>query len=85
MVGEPWRIALAFVTACFGIFLMSSAVQGWFMGRMHWLPRIALLAGAILMIKGGLETDAIGIAIAIAVGLLQYRIGRREPIPAAQQ
>jgi TRAP transporter 4TM/12TM fusion protein len=85
MVGTTMQILLAFVTASFGIFLMSSAVQGWFLGRMHWLPRIVLLAGAVLMIKGGLETDAIGVAIAVAVGLLQYRTGRREPIPAAAQ
>jgi TRAP transporter 4TM/12TM fusion protein len=85
MVGTTMQIALAFLTASFGIFLMSSAVQGWFMGRMHWAPRIVLLVGAVLMIKGGLETDAIGIAIAVAIGLLQYRVGRREPLPAPKQ
>ncbi len=82
MVGDPVRIVLTFITACIGIFFLASAVQGWFMGRMGWLMRAALLAGAILMIKGGIETDLAGIAIGAAVGVLQYRIGQRQPVPA---
>jgi len=82
MEGETYRIVLAFISASIGIYLLSAAVQGWFMGRMNMLLRAALLVGAILMIKGGYETDAAGIAIAVAVGLVQYRIGRREVVPA---
>ncbi|NBC34069.1 MAG: TRAP transporter fused permease subunit [Alphaproteobacteria bacterium] len=82
MVGTPLQIGIACVTASIGIFFLASAVQGWMMGRMNLVARAALLLAAVMMIKGGLETDAIGIPIGLAVALYQYKLGRREIVPA---
>ena len=82
MIGEWPQIAMTCVTALIGIFLMSSAVQGWLFGRMNGLLRAALLVGAVMLIMGGLETDVVGIAIGLGVGLFQYKLGRREVVPA---
>ncbi|MEM9321148.1 MAG: TRAP transporter permease, partial [Pseudomonadota bacterium] len=67
-----WEIAIAACTATFGVFLLSSGVQGWFVGaRAVWYLRVALIAAALCMISGGLATDAIGIAAAVALYVLQ--------------
>ena len=43
---------------------------------------LMLLVFALLMIAGGILTDAIGVALAAAVATYQIKFGRREPLPA---
>ncbi|MEL6317638.1 MAG: TRAP transporter large permease subunit, partial [Pseudomonadota bacterium] len=65
MDGEALEIARVFVTATFGVFLLASAVQGWFMSAPAvWFVRVALAVAALFMISGGLVTDIVGVAIA---------------------
>jgi TRAP-type uncharacterized transport system fused permease subunit len=72
MDGGTLEILRAGVTATFGVFLLSAAVQGWFMGaRSAWFMRAALTVAALFMIEGGLLTDLVGIGAAVAVWLLQ--------------
>ncbi len=73
LMDAPWlSIAQAAITAIAGVFLLSSGVQGWFMGqRAVWFIRVALLAAALFMIEGGLASDAIGIALAAAAFAIQ--------------
>jgi len=72
MQGEWIAVLRAGVTAVFGIFLLASGVQGWFMGaRAAWFLRIGLIAAALLMISGGWLTDLIGVAVAVAIFLIQ--------------
>ncbi|MDA3920428.1 MAG: hypothetical protein PF501_07090 [Salinisphaera sp.] len=49
-----------------------SSTQGYLQIRMLWFERLVMLAGALLMIKPGWETDLIGIAI-LATCLLFHR------------
>jgi len=66
-------------TATFGVFLLSAAVQGWFMGgRSAWFLRVALGIAALFMIEGGLVTDIVGLAIAAAVYFIQ-KVVRPDP------
>ncbi len=75
MQGAWWEIVIAGCTATFGVFLLSSGVQGWFVGaRAVWYMRLALIGAALCMISGGLVTDAIGIALAGALFLVQRMI-----------
>jgi TRAP transporter 4TM/12TM fusion protein len=72
MDGTWVEVIRAGVTATFGVFLLSGAVQGWFMGqRAAWFIRLGLLAAALLMIEGGLVTDLVGIGAAVAAWLVQ--------------
>lgn len=67
MDAEAPVILRATATALVGVFLLSSAVQGWFLGgRIAWFLRVGLLAAALLMIEGGLVTDIAGVALAAA-------------------
>ena len=81
LLGEgSWlEIARALTTATVGVYLLSSAVQGWFLGtRSAWFLRLALGAAALFMIEGGLVTDLSGLAIVAAVVLVQ-RMVRPDP------
>lgn len=72
MQGEWHVIARALLTATVGVFLLSSAVQAWFLGsRVPWFMRLGLLIAALMMIEGGLLTDIAGIGLAAALYLLQ--------------
>ncbi len=62
------------ITAAIGVYLLSCAVQGWFMGHAGALVRVALLVAGLTMIAGGWTTDAIGLAIVAAIILVQKRL-----------
>ena len=60
------------MTAVAGVFLLSSGVQGWFMGgRSAWFVRAGLILAALFMIDGGGLTDLIGLGIAAALVFVQ--------------
>ena len=71
MDGTWFEVARAGLTATFGVFLLSSGVQGWWVGaRAGWPIRIGLILVALFMIEGGLVSDLIGIGGAAALFLL---------------
>ncbi|GAA0780337.1 TRAP transporter fused permease subunit [Roseibium denhamense] len=72
MDGHVLDIMRAGGTAIVGVFLLSSGVQGWFLGKVaaSYL-RLGLAASALLMIEGGLWTDLAGLTIAALVFVLQ--------------
>ena len=82
MVGEWYDIVRVFITGSVGVYFMSSAVQGWFLGRITPVLRVALLAAAMMMIAGGILTDAAGIGLAALVAGYQFKFGKRETVPA---
>jgi TRAP transporter 4TM/12TM fusion protein len=64
MEGSTLEVLRAGATAVIGVFLLSSAVQGWFLGgRVVWFLRLLLIVAALTMIEGGLVTDLIGVAL----------------------
>ena len=70
------EIARALVTATFGVYLLSGAVQGWFAKQAApALIRLILLAAALLMIEGGLVTDLAGVAAVVVAYLAQKKLG----------
>ncbi|MEX3015079.1 TRAP transporter permease [Gymnodinialimonas hymeniacidonis] len=79
-----YNLVRAGVTAIFGIFLLSSGIQGWFMGsRPAWFLRAALIIAALLMIEGGIITDLIGVGTAVAIFVVQriFNPAPNAPIP----
>lgn len=72
MDGTYLQIGQALVTAVVGVFLLSSGVQGWFLGRAAvWFLRALLIVAALFMISGGLITDLIGIGVAVGTLFIQ--------------
>ncbi|MEM6490523.1 MAG: TRAP transporter fused permease subunit, partial [Pseudomonadota bacterium] len=67
MEGGFFEVGRAMLTACFGVFLLAGAVQGWYLGgRAHWIIRLALIVAALAMIEGGIVTDLVGVGVAVA-------------------
>ncbi|PRY92035.1 TRAP transporter 4TM/12TM fusion protein [Hasllibacter halocynthiae] len=84
MDGTWLEVLRAGATAVFGVFLLSSGVQGWWSGdRANPVIRAALVVVALFMIEGGVVTDLIGVGGAAALFFLA-RAGRprREEEPA---
>ena len=72
MDGTTLEIIRAGVTAVIGVFLLSSGVQGWFLGTtVAWFMRIGLFAAALFMIEGGLLSDLVGVGLAAAIWAVQ--------------
>ncbi|MEM8591647.1 MAG: TRAP transporter fused permease subunit, partial [Pseudomonadota bacterium] len=72
MDGTGFEVARAGLTALFGVFLLSSGVQGWFVGaRAAWFLRAALILAALFMIEGGWLSDLIGVGLAAATVFVQ--------------
>jgi TRAP transporter 4TM/12TM fusion protein len=67
------------ITAAFGIIALASSVQGYFITQSRWYERICMAAVALLLIKPGLSTDAVGAALLAAVMLLQCLRAKRSP------
>jgi TRAP transporter 4TM/12TM fusion protein len=71
MDGTWVEVIRAGITAVFGVFLLSSGVQGWWVGNRAALPiRIGLMIVALCMIAGGWLTDLFGIGGALALYLM---------------
>ncbi|NOD93655.1 TRAP transporter fused permease subunit [Ruegeria sp. HKCCD4884] len=72
MDGTTLEILRAGVTAVIGVFLLSSGVQGWFVGaRSAWFIRGLLIVAALFLISGGLLTDLIGVGLAVVTWFVQ--------------
>jgi TRAP-type uncharacterized transport system fused permease subunit len=73
LLDGTWFVILrAGLTATVGVFLLSSSVQGWFIGMaVPWFIRLGLLVSALLMIEGGLVTDLAGVGLAAALWFVQ--------------
>ncbi len=65
--GTGFEIANVAVTAVAGVYFLSCAVQGWFLGHAGTAVRIGLTLAGLAMIAGGWLTDGAGLAI---VGIL---------------
>ena len=67
MEGTFLEIVHIAITATLGVMMLSAAVQGYLMGPIGGLGRLALLVGALFLIAGGWLTDLVGVALGVAV------------------
>ncbi|MDP2118720.1 MAG: TRAP transporter permease [Hoeflea sp.] len=74
MQGEWPDIIHVVLGALLGVYLLSSAVQGWFFGNLNMLLRGVLILAAISMIDSGYLSDAIGLGTAVIVWAIQKRL-----------
>ncbi|QBF33305.1 TRAP transporter fused permease subunit [Thalassococcus sp. S3] len=82
MDGTWFEVTRAALTAVFGVFLLSSGVQGWWDGgRANPAIRVGLILVALLMIEGGWQSDLIGLGGAAALFVLA-RTMRPRPAPS---
>ncbi len=69
---NAWEVVLICITSFVGMFGVSAALQGYFLGGMSWYERIISAAGGLLLIYPGLTTDIIGLALVGVVLVIQF-------------
>ncbi len=65
------------VTIAVGVMCLASSLYGYLLAPLALWQRLALAAGAILLIKPGIVTDTIGLAVLLLVGAMQWAAARR--------
>ena len=82
LIGAPIDIVTSVGTALVGVVALSAGTQGYLYAPTHALERVALVAGAVVLIAPGTMTDLVGFGLIAAVLLRQYTAGRRKSAAA---
>lgn len=75
--GLPEAASVA-ATAIVGVLMLAVATEGYLFAKVPLLLRVVIAAAAIMMLAPGFLTDAVGIVVAFALTLWQWRKGKRE-------
>ena len=62
---------------------LSSGLAGFLVAPLQWWQRVALVGAALVLIKPGLTTDLIGIAIVAFVFATNFALKKREDAAAS--
>ena len=73
MDGLTAGLALSLFTALVGMVALSSSLIGYLAAPLKTWQRIILAAGGLMLIKPGIETDIIGVAVFAVILILQLR------------
>jgi TRAP transporter 4TM/12TM fusion protein len=71
MVGSWDTVVTTIISASIGVTALSAGLMGWFFKEATYLERAMLVVGALLLIKPGLYTDAVGLVLLIIVVVIQ--------------
>ena len=70
-IGEWPTVATSFVSACVGVICLAASMQGSLLREARLWERVLLFVAALCLIKPGLLTDAIGLALLVVVLVVQ--------------
>jgi TRAP transporter 4TM/12TM fusion protein len=87
LIVKDWSTEWLFVTwsvisATVGVICLAGGLFGWLLAAASPWQRVALLAAAVLLIKPGLVTDAIGLSLLALVAAVQW-LARRRTVPGS--
>jgi TRAP transporter 4TM/12TM fusion protein len=70
-IGSAFDIITSTISASFGVIALAAGMMGWFVKKAKIWERIALLIAAVLLIKPGLYSDAVGYILLAFIFLMQ--------------
>jgi TRAP transporter 4TM/12TM fusion protein len=70
-IGTPFEIFTSAVSACLGVTALSSSMMGWLIKELRGWERLVLFVAALLLIKPGLYSDAVGLILLVLIALRQ--------------
>ena len=79
LIGEPWRIMVAVISALFGVACLAAAVQRCIIVEAYRHEIAMLYLTAFIMIKPGWKTDLTGLILFSIVLGLQWMRKKRQP------
>jgi TRAP transporter 4TM/12TM fusion protein len=72
-IGDPVTVVTSGISASIGVMCLAAGLMGWLRRECAWWERALLIAAALLLIKPGYITDAIGLALLGIVWVGQRR------------
>jgi TRAP transporter 4TM/12TM fusion protein len=81
-IGDWPTIVTSSISAMIGVMCFAAALQGWLLREARMWERVALFAAALLLIKPGLITDAMGLVLLAVVFVAQKSQGARALAPS---
>ncbi len=82
MIGDWFTILTSFISATVGVICLAAGLHGYLLREVTLWERLFLLAAAVLLIKPGYVTDAIGLALLVLV-LFSQMVLRKRRVTAA--
>ena len=79
-VENPFQVVQIVLSSLVGLFGVAAALSGYLYRPINPLFRLALVAGGLSMMIPGTLTDVIGLAVVVAVVLLQRAAAKREAV-----
>ncbi len=76
LIGDPFLIVRALVTAIIGTLSLATAMQGWLLMRARYWERLLLFIAGLALIKPDVLTDIIGISIFAVLMMTQWYSGK---------
>ena len=73
---EAWEVITISLTALVGIFGVAAGLSGYLGRPMHWILRIIIIGGGLLLIIPGTVTDVMGLVLILGIFAVQYLFGR---------
>jgi len=70
-IGSAFEIVTSVISASFGVIALAAGMMGWFVKALKPWERVVLVTAAVLLIKPGLYTDAIGYILLASIFFLQ--------------
>jgi TRAP transporter 4TM/12TM fusion protein len=70
-IGSAFDIATSAISASFGVVALAAAMMGWFVKKVSLWERAILVVAALLLIKPGLYTDAVGYVLLLFIYIRQ--------------
>jgi TRAP-type uncharacterized transport system fused permease subunit len=77
LIGDAFTSVTSAISATVGVVCLAAGLQGYLLRECRWWERIALLAAALLLIKPGYVTDALGLGLLALVIVAQKAAGAR--------
>ncbi|HKU85467.1 MAG TPA: TRAP transporter permease [Casimicrobiaceae bacterium] len=72
-IGDPVTVVTSALSASIGVMCLAAGLMGWLRRECAWWERTLLVAAALLLIKPGYITDAIGLVLLGVVVAAQWR------------
>ncbi len=70
-IGSAFDITTSVISASFGVIALAAGMMGWFVKALKPWERIVLVTAAVLLIKPGIYTDAIGFILLTFIFFIQ--------------
>jgi TRAP-type uncharacterized transport system fused permease subunit len=67
MIGDWPTIASSCISAVIGVVLFAAGLHGYLISATNWWQRPMLVVAGLLLIKPGLESDLVGVILAVIV------------------